>query len=133
MAIIIISEGTIQTRQLSAVQKRNAAVLLRKLGRLASQYALMTLIFRKSIIIILDLLVHCLYFGIVNPKKFIYGCHFCDIKWFTTKGSVSHQQPIEKAHAEYDKFKKKQDDILSPVEKHFIESIDRLEQISTKK
>ena len=25
------------------------------------------------------------------------------------------------------------DDILSPVEKHFIESIDRLEQISTKK
>lgn len=51
----------------------------------------------------------------------------------TTKGSVSHQQAIEKAHAEYDKFKKKQDDILSPVEKHFIESIDRLEQISTKK
>lgn len=51
----------------------------------------------------------------------------------TTKGSVSHQQAIEKAHAEYDKFKKKQDDILSPVEKHFIESIDRLEKISTKK
>ena len=51
----------------------------------------------------------------------------------TTKGSVSHQQAIEKAHAEYDKFKKKQDDILSPVEKHFIESIDRLEQISVKK
>ena len=51
----------------------------------------------------------------------------------TTKGSVSHQQAIEKAHAEYDKFKKKQDDILSPVEKHFIESIDKLEQISTKK
>ena len=51
----------------------------------------------------------------------------------TTKGSVSHQQAIEKAHAEYDKFKKKQDDILSPVEKHFIESIDKLEQISTRK
>ncbi|MDO5383148.1 MAG: RhuM family protein [Eubacteriales bacterium] len=51
----------------------------------------------------------------------------------TTKGRVSHQQAIEKAHAEYDKFKKKQDDILSPVEKHFIESIDKLEQISTKK
>ena len=51
----------------------------------------------------------------------------------TTKGSVSHQQAMEKAHAEYDKFKKKQDDILSPVEKHFIESIDRLEKISTKK
>ena len=51
----------------------------------------------------------------------------------TTKGRVSHQQALEKAHAEYDKFKKKQDDILSPVEKHFIESIDKLEQISTKK
>ena len=51
----------------------------------------------------------------------------------TTKGSISHQQAIEKAHAEYDKFKKMQDDILSPVEKHFIESIDRLEQISVKK
>ena len=51
----------------------------------------------------------------------------------TTKGRVSHQQAIEKAHAEYDKFKKKHDDILSPVEKHFIESIDKLEQISTKK
>ena len=51
----------------------------------------------------------------------------------TTKGSVSHQQAIQKAHAEYDKFKKKQDDVLSPVEKHFIESIDRLEKISTKK
>ena len=33
-----------------------------------------------------------------------------------TKGGVSHQQAIEKAHAEYDKFKKKQDDNLSPVE-----------------
>lgn len=51
----------------------------------------------------------------------------------TTTGRVSHQQAIEKAHAEYEKFKKKQDDILSPVEKHFIESIDKLEQISTKK
>ena len=51
----------------------------------------------------------------------------------TIKGSISHKQAIEKAHAEYDKFKKKQDDVLSPVEKHFIESIDRLEQISVKK
>lgn len=47
----------------------------------------------------------------------------------TSKGSVSHKQAIEKAHAKYDKYKKKQDDILSQVEKDFIESIDRLEQI----
>src|SRR5574344_935144 len=51
----------------------------------------------------------------------------------TTKGGVSHQQAIEKAHAEYDKFKKKQGDELSPVERDFIESIDKIEQISIKK
>lgn len=50
-----------------------------------------------------------------------------------TKGCVSHQQAIEKAHAEYDKFKKKQDDNLSPVEKDFIKSIDKLEQIGMRK
>lgn len=51
----------------------------------------------------------------------------------TNKGSISHQQAIEKAHAEYDKFKKKQDDILSSVEKDFIQSMDKLEQIGNKK
>ena len=50
-----------------------------------------------------------------------------------TKGGVSHQQAIEKALAEYDKFKKKQDDNLSPVEKDFIKSIDKLEQIGMRK
>ena len=49
-----------------------------------------------------------------------------------TKGGVSHQQAIEKAHAEYDKFKKKQDDNLSPVEKDFIKSIGVLEHIMDK-
>lgn len=39
MAIIIISERITQTRSLSAALKRNSAVLLRKSGRLASQYA----------------------------------------------------------------------------------------------
>ena len=51
----------------------------------------------------------------------------------TTKGGVSHQQAIEKAHAEYDKYKKKQDDNLSPVEKDFIKSIDKLEHIGMRK
>ena len=45
-------------------------------------------------------------------------------------GSVSHKQAIEKAHAEYDKYKNRLDDTLSPVEKDFIESICMLEQIS---
>ena len=47
----------------------------------------------------------------------------------TTKGSVSHKQAIEKAHAEYDKYKKRQDKLLSIVEKDFIHSIEMLEQI----
>ena len=47
----------------------------------------------------------------------------------TTKGSISHKQAIEKAHAEYDKYKKKQDELLSNVEKDFIHSIEMLEKI----
>ena len=33
---------------------------------------------------------------------------------------AAHKQAVEKAHAEYDRFKKKQDEVLSPVEKDFI-------------
>lgn len=47
----------------------------------------------------------------------------------TTKGQVSHKQAIDKAHAEYDKYKRKQEELLSNVEKDFIESIDVLEYI----
>jgi len=49
-----------------------------------------------------------------------------------TKGRVTHKQAIEKAHLEYDKYQAKQADILSPVEKHFIESVDELEMITDK-
>ena len=48
----------------------------------------------------------------------------------TSSGRISHKQAIEKAHAEYDKYKNRLDDALSPVEKDFIESIGMLEQIS---
>lgn len=48
----------------------------------------------------------------------------------TTSGHVSHKQAIEKAHAEYDKYKNRLEDNLSPVEKDFIASIDALEQIA---
>ena len=41
-----------------------------------------------------------------------------------------HKPAIEKAHAEYDKYKNRLDDTLSPVEKDFIESIGMLEQIT---
>lgn len=47
----------------------------------------------------------------------------------TTKGKVTHQQAIHKAHAEYEKYKLKQEELLSPVERHFIESIQELETL----
>lgn len=46
-----------------------------------------------------------------------------------TKGKVTHKQAIVKAHNEYEKYKVKQEDVLSPVERHFIESIKKLEKI----
>ena len=50
-----------------------------------------------------------------------------------TKGKVSHKQAIEKAHREYDEYKKRQDVLLAPVEKDFLESLDLLEDISEKR
>lgn len=44
-----------------------------------------------------------------------------------TKGKVTHKQAIEKAHKEYEKYISKCDEQISPVEKHFIESINELE------
>lgn len=46
-----------------------------------------------------------------------------------TKGRITHKQAIDKAHAEYEKYRKKQDELLSPVEHHFIESIKELEAL----
>ena len=51
----------------------------------------------------------------------------------TIKGSVSHKQALEKAHEEYDKYRAKQKDVLSAVEKDFIKTINRLERIETQK
>lgn len=47
----------------------------------------------------------------------------------TTKGRVTHKQAIDKAHAEYEKYRKKKNELLSPVERHFIESIKELEAL----
>ncbi|MCD7761948.1 MAG: virulence RhuM family protein [Lachnospiraceae bacterium] len=47
----------------------------------------------------------------------------------STKGLVTHQQAIQRAHEEYAKYQKKQDEQLSLVEQHFIESIKELETL----
>ena len=46
----------------------------------------------------------------------------------TTKGRVTHKQAIDKAHAEYEKYRKNRMNYL-PVERHFIESIKELEAL----
>lgn len=50
----------------------------------------------------------------------------------TTAGRISHQEALEKAHAEYKKFKAQEQDRLSLVEKHFLESIGELDKIAGK-
>ncbi len=47
-----------------------------------------------------------------------------------TKGRVTHLQAMQKAHQEYEKFVKKQDQILSPAEQHFMESINELDALA---
>ncbi len=50
----------------------------------------------------------------------------------TTTGRISHKQAISKAHSEYEKFKRLQDNDLSPVEQHFLENLDILENIEVR-
>ena len=44
-----------------------------------------------------------------------------------TKGRVTHKQAVDKVHKEYEKYITKQEESISAVEKHFIESINELE------
>lgn len=50
----------------------------------------------------------------------------------TTKGMATHKQALEKAHGEYEKYRKKQEDSLSLVECHFLESIETLHRLEKK-
>ena len=47
----------------------------------------------------------------------------------TTKGKVTHQQALEKAQLEYEKYKRNPEYILSPVECHFLEGIGELDKL----
>ena len=49
-----------------------------------------------------------------------------------TKGSVTHNQALEKAHEEYEKYKKSEESRLSSVEQHFFDSINELEGLEEK-
>ena len=47
----------------------------------------------------------------------------------STAGRISYEQALDKAHEEYKKFKAKERDQISLVEKHFLESIGELDKI----
>ena len=49
-----------------------------------------------------------------------------------TKGNVTHRQALEKAHEEYEKYKKSEESRLSSVEQHFFDSINELEGLEDK-
>ncbi|MBE6353296.1 virulence RhuM family protein [Treponema sp.] len=49
-----------------------------------------------------------------------------------TAGRISHTQALDKAHNEYKKYKQKEKDRLSLVEKHFLESIGELDKVEEK-
>lgn len=48
-------------------------------------------------------------------------------------GTISHEIAIDKARTEYDKYQKQQADVLSPVERHFLEVIKEIKQIDSEK
>ena len=50
----------------------------------------------------------------------------------STAGRISHTQALDKAHDEYKKYKQKEKDRLSLVEKHFLKSIGELDKIEEK-
>lgn len=50
----------------------------------------------------------------------------------STAGRISHTQALDKAHDEYQKYKQKEKDRLSLVEKHFLESIGELDKLEEK-
>ena len=48
----------------------------------------------------------------------------------TSSSHISHKQALDKAHAEYTKYKNRLENTISPVEQDFIKSIGTLEEIA---
>ena len=48
-------------------------------------------------------------------------------------GKISHEAAIEKAHAEYEKFRRQMLEEPSPVERHFVEAVTELKKLENKK
>ena len=100
MASIIISERITLTYYISAVQKRNTAVLLRKPGRLASQYAEIAFLKDKE------------------QKDLIEAMNYTQ-----AMPSLSQAQRIKKLSQEGTLTKEKMQDILSETKKGIIDRV----------
>ena len=57
---------------------------------------------------------------------------FNERELLTHAGKISHQQAIDKAHAEYDKYRALMVNESSPVEQHFIEAVQAVKQLEAK-
>lgn len=57
---------------------------------------------------------------------------FNERELLTHAGKISHQQAVDKAHTEYDKYRALTVDEPSPVERHFIEAVQAVKQIEAK-
>jgi hypothetical protein len=56
-----------------------------------------------------------------------------DREILTHAGKVSHDEALDKAQSEYEKYRAAHLNEASPVERHFLKSVEELEQIERKK
>ena len=56
---------------------------------------------------------------------------FNERELLTHAGKITHQQAVDKAHAEYDKYRALTADEPSPVERHFIEALQAVKKLET--
>jgi len=70
------------------------------------------------------------FFAIVQ-NKMRWATHGHTAAEIIHAGKISHQIAIDKAKAEYAKYRQQLNELLSPVEKHFIEAIKEVKQIDS--
>jgi len=51
----------------------------------------------------------------------------------THSGAVSHEDALKKAHEQFERYRKESLDEPSPVERHFLEAVDKMKQLETPK
>jgi len=62
-------------------------------------------------------------------QNVVVGLKVSERDILTHSGRVSHEEAIEKARAEYEKFRQQMLEETSPVERHFIEAVQEVKQL----